>query len=163
MVSASAERARWRPQFHHSRRQNALWPEDRPRLGLQPRTRSVCAASMRAALASRSEPIRGSMSSGATKPSEAVAAAYRRIEAHADPALFIALRPQAEAAASAAELDDASAAEKPLLGQTFAIKDNIDFLGLPTTAACPAFSYKPPRSAFVVERLERAGAFAVGK
>jgi allophanate hydrolase len=43
------------------------------------------------------------------------------------------------------------------------VKDNIDVAGLPTTAACPAFAYKPERSAFVVEALERAGAIVVGK
>jgi allophanate hydrolase len=45
----------------------------------------------------------------------------------------------------------------------FAVKDNIDAAGLPTTAACPAFSYVPRRSATVVERLEAAGAILVGK
>ena len=43
------------------------------------------------------------------------------------------------------------------------VKDNIDVAGLPTTAACPAFAYLPERSAFVVERLERAGAIVIGK
>ena len=43
------------------------------------------------------------------------------------------------------------------------VKDNIDVAGLPTTAACPAFAYRPGKSAFVVERLERAGAVAIGK
>ncbi|HEY1885450.1 MAG TPA: allophanate hydrolase, partial [Roseiarcus sp.] len=33
----------------------------------------------------------------------------------------------------------------------------------PTTAACPAFAYSPAKSAFVVERLERAGAIVIGK
>jgi allophanate hydrolase len=45
----------------------------------------------------------------------------------------------------------------------FAVKDNIDVAGLPTTAACPAFSYVPQRSATVVERLEAAGAIVLGK
>ncbi len=51
----------------------------------------------------------------------------------------------------------------PLYGVPFAVKDNIDVAGLPTTAACPAFSYVPERSATVVERLEAAGAIVVGK
>ena len=51
----------------------------------------------------------------------------------------------------------------PLLGIPFAVKDNIDFAGLPTTAACPDFSYVPDRSAAVVEKLEAAGAILVGK
>ena len=52
---------------------------------------------------------------------------------------------------------------KPLHGVPFVVKDNIDVAGLPTTAACPAFAYRPTKSAFVVERLERAGAIVIGK
>jgi allophanate hydrolase len=55
------------------------------------------------------------------------------------------------------------AAEGPLKGLVFAIKDNIDYAGVPTTAGCPAYAYTPDRSADVVERLEAAGAVAVGK
>jgi allophanate hydrolase len=51
----------------------------------------------------------------------------------------------------------------PLYGVPFAVKDNIDVAGLPTTAACPAFSYVPGRSARAVEKLEAAGAVLVGK
>ena len=51
----------------------------------------------------------------------------------------------------------------PLFGIPFAVKDNIDVAGLPTTAACPDFSYIPERSATVVEKLEAAGAILVGK
>ena len=54
-------------------------------------------------------------------------------------------------------------AGKSLYGVPFVVKDNIDVAGLPTTAACPAFAYHPERSAFVVERLERAGAIVIGK
>lgn len=31
----------------------------------------------------------------------------------------------------------------PLWGIPFAVKDNIDMTGLPTTAACPAYAYEP--------------------
>lgn len=51
----------------------------------------------------------------------------------------------------------------PLAGVPFAIKDNIDVVGLETTAACPAFAYAPDRSAAVIERLVAAGAIPVGK
>jgi len=51
----------------------------------------------------------------------------------------------------------------PLYGVPFAIKDNIDFSELPTTAACPAFSYQPWESSPVVQALIDAGAIALGK
>ncbi|PNP96256.1 allophanate hydrolase [Sphingobium sp. SA916] len=51
----------------------------------------------------------------------------------------------------------------PLAGVPFAVKDNIDVRGLDTTAACPAFTYRPKASATVVERLIATGAICVGK
>lgn len=51
----------------------------------------------------------------------------------------------------------------PLHGLTFALKDNIDYAGVPTTAGCPEFAYTPTASAAIVDRLEGAGAVAVGK
>lgn len=53
--------------------------------------------------------------------------------------------------------------DKPLWGIPFAIKDNIDLEGVPTTAACPEYSYMPKKSAFVVQKLIDTGAFPVGK
>jgi len=51
----------------------------------------------------------------------------------------------------------------PLYGVPFAVKDNIDVAGLPTTAACPAFSYIPSHDATSVARLKQAGAIVLGK
>ena len=51
----------------------------------------------------------------------------------------------------------------PLWGIPFAIKDNIDLAGVPTTAACPAYAYTPENSAFVVELLIAAGGIPMGK
>jgi len=50
-----------------------------------------------------------------------------------------------------------------LHGVPFAVKDNIDVAGYPTTAACPAFAYVPETSSPVVERLLAAGAIFMGK
>jgi allophanate hydrolase len=50
-----------------------------------------------------------------------------------------------------------------LAGVPVAIKDNIDVIGLETTAACPDFAYRPETSACVIERLQAAGAIVVGK
>jgi allophanate hydrolase len=52
---------------------------------------------------------------------------------------------------------------RPLENKLFAVKDNIDVAGYPTTAACPDFQYMPAESAIVVQRLLRAGASVVGK
>ena len=88
---------------------------------------------------------------------------YARIAKHGDPALFIALRSKDEALEIAAALERDGPKGKPLFGIPFAVKDNIDVKGLPTTAACPAFAYRPERSAFVAARLEAAGAIVIGK
>ena len=51
----------------------------------------------------------------------------------------------------------------PLFGIPFAVKDNIDVAGWPTTAACPAFRYIAEEDATVVARLKAAGAIVLGK
>ena len=51
----------------------------------------------------------------------------------------------------------------PLYGIPVAVKDNIDVKGLPTTAACPAFAYRPGQDATAVARLRAAGALVIGK
>jgi allophanate hydrolase len=48
-------------------------------------------------------------------------------------------------------------------GVRFAIKDNIDLAGVPTTAACPALDKPAEASATAVSRLLDAGAIPVGK
>ncbi len=97
------------------------------------------------------------------RPTATIEETYRRIARHADPALFIAMRPEADAIAAATALEQQGPEGKPLFGVPFVVKDNIDVADVPTTAACPAFAYTPERSAFVVERLERAGAIVIGK
>ena len=67
------------------------------------------------------------------------------------------------AAAAAVDARIAAGEALPLAGVPFAVKDNIDLVGLDTTAGCPAFAYGPSRSATVVDRLVSAGAIAVGK
>ncbi|KAJ6441122.1 urea amidolyase [Purpureocillium lavendulum] len=52
----------------------------------------------------------------------------------------------------------------PLRGVPFAVKDNIDVEGFPSTAACPAFASQPASSdAPVVAKLKAAGAIVIGK
>jgi allophanate hydrolase len=79
--------------------------------------------------------------SGSMSPEDTVARSFARIRKHDDPALFISLREEADALADARRLERDD--HLPLLGIPVAVKDNIDVAGLPTTAACPAFSYRP--------------------
>ncbi|HTW37310.1 MAG TPA: allophanate hydrolase [Steroidobacteraceae bacterium] len=91
----------------------------------------------------------------------------------ADAAAYDAVQPQAwisrcqreEVLANARRIDQRIAAGErlPLAGIPFAVKDNIDVAGMPTTVACPAFAYTPAASASVVERLTSAGAILIGK
>src|SRR5205814_2265898 len=68
-----------------------------------------------------------------------------------------------ELLAHARRVEARGAAAQPLYGVPFAIKDNIDLAGAPTTAACREFAYTPNASAFVVQRLLEAGAIPIGK
>ncbi|HBX55518.1 allophanate hydrolase [Pseudomonas sp. UBA2684] len=77
--------------------------------------------------------------------------------------LFIHLLSTEELEPYLAALDGQSPAELPLYGVPFAIKDNIDLAGIPTTAACPAFAYVPETSATVVAQLIALGAVPLGK
>ena len=93
---------------------------------------------------------------GAATPEQAMAAALARMT---DDAVWITRVPDADLLLAARNADVAL----PLGGVGFAVKDNIDVAGLPTTAACPGLAYTPDRHAPVVQRLVDAGAIVVGK
>src|ERR1700730_16191350 len=108
--------------------------------------------------------LRALYASKQVQPSEVIAAVYDRIAAAPTKPIWISLVPREEALARARQLENDAAARTPALyGVPFAIKDNIDLAGLPTTAGCPAYSYSPKRSATVVARLLSAGAMPIGK
>jgi allophanate hydrolase len=65
--------------------------------------------------------------------------------------------------AFAKTLESKDPATLPLYGIPFAIKDNIDLSGVPTTAGCREYAYTPDKSAFVVQKLIDAGAIPIGK
>src|SRR5712671_1006769 len=100
---------------------------------------------------------------GILSPAQTVARSFARIRDHNDPAIFISLRDEKEARAEAEGLTAKEGAQLPLYGVPVAVKDNIDVAGLPTTAACPAFSYTPAHDATSVARLRAAGALIIGK
>jgi allophanate hydrolase len=99
---------------------------------------------------------------GGLKPEDVVAEVRRRIDAAADPSIFLHRVPLERALAEARALGTFEP-ERPLWGVPFAVKDNIDLAGAPTTAACPAFTYEPGADAAVVARLRDVGALPVGK
>jgi allophanate hydrolase len=105
------------------------------------------------------------MAAGELTPDGVVELVLSRIAAWDDPAVFtcrlpaVGIRRQLEAL----EARGGAASGLPLYGVPFAVKDNIDVAGVPTTAACPAFAYTPDRSATAVERLCAAGAVVIGK
>ena len=87
----------------------------------------------------------------------------RRIDALADPGIFLHLLDQEDLNRQIAALGAFDLTEKPLWGIPCAIKDNIDYAGAPTTAACPAFSHIAEHDAAVVRQLKNAGALIIGK
>lgn len=107
--------------------------------------------------------LRRAYTSGGLTPTALVEDIFNRIAAHADPAIWIHLLPREAVLEQARQLKGKSPAELPLYGVPFAIKDNIDLAGVPTTAACREFSYVPKVSAPVVQRLIDAGAIPLGK
>src|SRR5690606_25716674 len=107
-------------------------------------------------------PLLAAYRSGQATPVAVVEELITRLRRSPD-AVWISRVPEHELRARAQALMERSPTELPLYGIPFAIKDNIDLQGLPTTAACPAFSYMPQRSAEVVQRLVDAGAIALGK
>ncbi|MFS0772032.1 allophanate hydrolase [Sphingomonas sp. 1P08PE] len=111
--------------------------------------------------------IATAVTAGATDAVSVAREALARIARYdtVQPAVWITRIAEAEVLVAAARVDERIAAGEtlPLAGVPFAIKDNLDLAGVPTTAACPAFGYTPARSAHVVERLIAAGAVPMGK
>ena len=97
------------------------------------------------------------------RPSDLVAALYERIGCGRPAWIFLRQREDALRACAELEARRAAGEALPLHGIPFGVKDNIDVGGMPTTAACPTFSYVPSRSAQSVQRLLQAGAICLGK
>ncbi len=96
--------------------------------------------------------------SGAFTPRDIINDIFDAIADQGERPVWISLGTRNEALHKAAE-----APRGPLYGIPFAVKDNIDVAGLPTTCACPEFAYTPEKSAHVVALLEAAGAIVIGK
>ncbi|MEX0870682.1 MAG: allophanate hydrolase, partial [Aquisalimonadaceae bacterium] len=100
---------------------------------------------------------------GRRNPREVIGALMRTVQAGDDHNIWITVLDEAALEPYLARLERSNPAELPLYGIPFVIKDNIDLVGVPTTAGCPAYAYQPEESAFVVQRLIDAGAIPLGK
>ncbi len=109
------------------------------------------------------ESLRGVYDAAAASPVDVIEAAFERVAAQRRSNVWISLVPRAEAVDAARRIADRGRDGQPLFGLPFAVKDNIDVAGLPTTAACPDYAYMPTHSAVCVERLQTAGAICIGK
>ncbi len=100
---------------------------------------------------------------GQFTPQQIVDEALARIAAAKRRNVWITLLTREQILAYVQALQGKSPDSLPLYGVPFAIKDNIDLVGVPTTAACPEFAYVPTQSAAVVQKLIDAGAIPIGK
>jgi allophanate hydrolase len=100
---------------------------------------------------------------GALTPVQLVEELDRRLSGADAHRVWITRLSRDQLLAYARALEARDPASLPLYGIPFAIKDNVDLAGVPTTAACPEYAYAPQRSATVVQRLIDAGAIPVGK
>ncbi len=107
--------------------------------------------------------LRGLYLGGELRPADLVSAIRSRIGEPVPGPVWIHVLSDAELAPYLERLAGRDPQDLPLYGVPFAIKDNIDLAGIPTTAACPAFASVPGHSAHVVERLIAAGAIPIGK
>ncbi len=110
------------------------------------------------------ETLRDAYGSG-VHPRNLIEAILDRIKGYQDQAVFITLleMEQLEEAIEALLARAPRPNSLPLWGIPFAVKDNIDVAGLPTTAGCAEFAYTAESSATVVDKLVEAGAILVGK
>ncbi|GAK72001.1 putative allophanate hydrolase [Agrobacterium rubi TR3 = NBRC 13261] len=94
--------------------------------------------------------------------SEIIEAVFAHISEVNDPGIFIHLADKKALLVEAEKLG-AYDKSKPLFGVPFAVKDNIDVAGMPTTAGCPDYTFLPEKDATVVRLLKDAGAIVIGK
>jgi allophanate hydrolase len=100
---------------------------------------------------------------GRVTPTKAALAAIEADHRHDDPAIWITRLSDDEILAHAGQLEREGARGGRFWGVPFAVKDNIDIAGLPTTAACAGYAYTARNTAPAVQRLLDQGALLIGK
>lgn len=103
--------------------------------------------------------------SGDLKPSDVMAYVLGRLKDPDQSGVWISTLDPEFAMAVARRLDDRidDIDSLPLYGLILSVKDCIDVSGMPTTSACPEFSYVPEDTSPVVDLALNAGALYVGK
>ena len=107
--------------------------------------------------------LKSSYTDNMTTPRELIKNIKEKIAQHIDNPIWIYTLSDKELETYLSRLEKLNPSSLPLYGIPFAIKDNIDLKGIPTTAACPEYSYIPSESAYVVSKLIEAGAIPIGK
>ncbi len=112
--------------------------------------------------------LHGGYRNGTLKPTEVIEEVYRRIAARGADHVWLSLVPKADALARASRLEALASptvgpSASPLYGLPFSVKDNLHVAGMPTSAACPAFSFVPEVTAAAITRAIDAGAILIGK
>ena len=108
--------------------------------------------------------LRALFAEGSLTPETLVDAVYDRIAARGEDHVWIHLIDRETSRARArALMADPAAADLPLYGIPFGIKDNVDLAGVPSTAAVRAWSRLPEVSSPLVQTLLDAGAIPIGK
>ena len=96
-------------------------------------------------------------------PVAVIEAVYERIARRGEDGVWITLVPREEALAKVRALDPADRTRQLLWGIPFAVKDNLDVPGLPTTSGLPAAAYIATSTGPAISRLLDAGAIVIGK
>ncbi|HEX3890170.1 MAG TPA: allophanate hydrolase [Verrucomicrobiae bacterium] len=107
--------------------------------------------------------LRRAYADGKISPEQIAEEVLRRADNQKFPNVWISKISREQLLQMARALPPNPADNLPLYGIPFAVKDNIDFAGMPTTVGCPSFAFTPGASAAVVEKLIAAGALFVGK
>jgi allophanate hydrolase len=108
--------------------------------------------------------LQNAYQAGTRTPCAVVAQIYDQIASTGERPVWITLVSREENLSRACALEsDDKARALPLFGVPFAVKDNFDVQGMPTTAACPAYARIAERTATVVQKLLDAGAILIGK
>ncbi|MGA0347154.1 MAG: allophanate hydrolase [Alphaproteobacteria bacterium] len=101
--------------------------------------------------------------SNGASPSALIAAIRARLDRLGDQGIFLHFVDNSLLIKMVEDIGPFDPASKPLWGVPFAVKDNIDVFGMPTTAGCEAYAYKPGKDSTVVAQLKAAGAIPIGK